>query len=434
MKFFKSSFIFLLTIILSTSTFAKEKVIFWYSLSGQLQKSLINMVDSYNASQDKIEIEAIFQGSYEESIAKFKAVSGTKEAPAIVQMNDISTAFMYKSGAITPIEKFIKEDNFNIDNLEDVLLNYYRINGELYSMPFNSSSAILVYNKEAFKKAGLNPENPPKNYSDILKYSEKLTLKDDKGITKQFGFSMIMYGWFIEQLLANENNLYVNENNGRDGKSPTKVAYEKELPNILSWLRDIYSNGYGTSYGREWSSTRTAFSSGKVAMYLDSSAGLRGVINNAKFEVGTGFIPNKSGEFNGSIIGGASLWITNSVNETNQKAAWDFIKYTTSKDVQSTWAINTGYYPVNKLSYSTKEMIDNMNKFPQFKTAIEEIQATKENSQTQGAILGVFPEVREKMVQAMENNYEGKGSVENITKRVAKESNRIIKRFNRINK
>lgn len=434
MKFFKSSFIFLLTIILSTSTFAKEKVIFWYSLSGQLQKSLINMVDSYNASQDKIEIEAIFQGSYEESIAKFKAVSGTKEAPAIVQMNDISTAFMYKSGAITPIEKFIKEDNFNIDNLEDVLLNYYRINGELYSMPFNSSSAILVYNKEAFKKAGLNPENPPKNYSDILKYSEKLTLKDDKGITKQFGFSMIMYGWFIEQLLANENNLYVNENNGRDGKSPTKVAYEKKLPNILSWLRDIYSNGYGTSYGREWSSTRTAFSSGKVAMYLDSSAGLRGVINNAKFEVGTGFIPNKSGEFNGSIIGGASLWITNSVNETNQKAAWDFIKYTTSKNVQSTWAINTGYYPVNKLSYSTKEMIDNMNKFPQFKTAIEEIQATKENSQTQGAILGVFPEVREKMVQAMENNYEGKGSVENITKRVAKESNRIIKRFNRINK
>lgn len=434
MKFFKTSFIFLLTIILSTSTFAKEKVIFWYSLSGQLQKSLINMVDSYNASQDKIEIEAIFQGSYEESIAKFKAVSGTKEAPAIVQMNDISTAFMYKSGSITPIEKFIKEDNFNIDNLEDVLLNYYRINGDLYSMPFNSSSAILVYNKEAFKKAGLNPENPPRSYSDILKYSEKLTLKDDKGITKQFGFSMIMYGWFIEQLLANENNLYVNENNGRDGKSPTKVAYEKELPNILSWLRDIYSNGYGTSYGREWSSTRTAFSSGKVAMYLDSSAGLRGVINNAKFEVGTGFIPNKSGKFNGSIIGGASLWITNSVNETNQKAAWDFIKYTTSKDVQSTWAINTGYYPVNKLSYDTKEMIDNMNKFPQFKTAIEEIQATKENSQTQGAILGVFPEVREKMVQAMENNYEEKGSVENITKRVAKESNRIIKRFNRINK
>lgn len=434
MKRLKSLTVLLLGIGLSTSLMAKEKVVFWYSLSGQLQKALTKIVDEYNASQDKVEIEAIFQGSYEESIAKFKAVSGSNEAPAIVQMNDVSTAFMYRSGAITPMEKFIKADNFNTENLEDVLLNYYRINGELYSMPFNSSSAILLYNKDAFKAAGLDPEKAPKSYSEILEYSKKLTVKNDQGITDQYGFAMIKYGWFIEQLLANENKLYVNEENGRDGKAPTAVAYEKELPEIFSWLREIYSNGYGTSYGREWSSTRTAFSSGKVAMYLDSSAGLRGVINNAKFDVGTGFIPSKSGEFNGSIVGGASFWITNSVSEETQKAAWDFIKYTVSKDVQSNWAVNTGYYPVNKLSYETKEMLDNVEKFPQFKTAIDEIQKTKSTSATQGAVLGVFPEVREKMVQAMESNYEGKDSVEKITKRVTKESNRIIKRFNRINK
>ncbi len=434
MKGLKSLLVLALGTAMSTTSLAKEKVVFWYSLSGQLQKAMEKIVEDYNGSQDKVEIEAIFQGSYEESIAKFKAVSGTKEAPALVQMNDVSTAFMYRSGAITPMEKFIKDDKFDVTKLEGALLNYYRVNGELYSMPFNSSSAILVYNKDAFREAGLDPEKAPKSYAEILEYSEKLTKKDSNGVTDRYGFAMIMYAWFIEQLLANENELYVNKENGRTGEIPTEVAYEKTLPEILTWVREIYKNGYGTSYGREWSSTRTAFSSGKVAMYLDSSAGLRGVINNANFEVGTGFIPSKSGEFNGSIIGGASLWITNSVDESIQKAAWDFVKYAVSKDVQSDWSVNTGYYPVNKGSYETAEMKENVVKFPQFQTAIDEIQETKNTPATQGAILGVFPEVREKMVQAMESNYEGKEPVDKIVKKVVKESDRIIKRFNRINK
>ncbi|MGL5460306.1 MAG: ABC transporter substrate-binding protein, partial [Cetobacterium sp.] len=412
----------------------KEKVVFWHSMSGQLQNSLNKIVTDYNNSQNNIEIEAIYQGSYEETISKFKAISGTKEAPALIQMNDISTAFMYKSGAITPIEKFIKEDNFNVNNLEDVLLNYYRIGGELYSMPFNSSTAILIYNKDAFKEVGLDPNSPPRNYSEYAEYSKKLTKKNSNGSIERYGSAMIMYGWFIEQFLANDNKLYVNKENGRMGETPTEVTYEKDLPQILEWLRGMYKEDSATSYGREWDSTRTAFASGKVAMYLDSSAGIKGIINNSNFEVGTGFIPNASGEFNGSVVGGASLWITNSSDNDIQKAAWDFVKYATSKDVQTYWSINTGYYPVNKGSYETSEMKENMEKYPQFKTAVAEIKETKPSFATQGAILGVFPEVREKMVEAMEVNYEGKTSIDKIVEKVVIDSDKIIQRYNRINK
>ena len=349
-------------------------------------------------------------------------------------MNDISTAFMYKSGAITPIEKFIKEDNFDVNNLEDALLNYYRIGGELYSMPFNSSTAILIYNKDAFKEVGLDPNNPPKSYTEYAKYSQKLTKKNNNGSVDRYGSAMIMYGWFIEQFLANDGKLYANKENGRTGEIPTEVAYKKDLPQILEWLRGMYKDNSATSYGREWDSTRTAFASGKVAMYLDSSAGIKGVINNSNFEVGTGFIPNVSGDFNGSVVGGASLWITNSSESSTQKAAWDFVKYATSKDVQAYWSINTGYYPVNKGSYETSEMKENMEKYPQFKTAVAEIKETKSSFATQGAILGVFPEVREKMVEAMEVNYEGKVSIDKIVEKVVNDSDKIIQRYNRINK
>lgn len=424
----------LLGMALSVGTYAKENIVFWHAMTGEGQKALEKIVDDYNKSQDEVVVDAIFQGSYEESIVKFKAVSGTKEVPDLVQMNDVSTSFMYRSGAVVPMYEFIKEDkNFDESKLEDVLLNYYRINGKLYSMPFNSSTAILVYNKDAFREVGLDPEKAPKSYKEIEEYSRKLVKTNKNGVVDRYGFSIISYAWFIEQLLANDNSLYVDEENGRNGKLPTKVVYGKQLPVILDWMRRMNIEKLATNYGREWNTTRSAFNSGKVAMFLDSSAGITGVIKNSNFEVGTAFIPNESGEFNGSIIGGASLWITKSENKAKQKAAWDFVKYATSKDVQAFWSSKTGYFPVNKESYDTDLMKTTMEKMPQFKTIVEELEATNKNTATQGAILGVFPDVREKMVEAMEAVSEGKDSKKEA-QNVEKASNRIISRYNRINK
>ena len=423
-----------LGLMMSLSAYAKENIVFWHAMSGTGQKALEKIVDDYNKSQDKVHVEAVFQGSYEESIVKFKAVSGTKEVPDLVQMNDISTSFMYKSGSVIPMSDFIEKDsNFDENKLEDVLLNYYRINGNLYSMPFNSSTAILVYNKNAFREVGLDPEKAPKSYKEIEEYSRKLVKTNKNGVVDRYGFSIISYAWFIEQLLANDNSLYVDEENGRNGKLPTKVVYGKQLPVILDWMRRMNTEKLATNYGREWNTTRSAFNSGKVAMFLDSSAGITGVIKNSNFEVGTAFIPNESGEFNGSIIGGASLWITKSENKAKQKAAWDFVKYATSKDVQAFWSSKTGYFPVNKESYDTDLMKATMEKMPQFKTIVEELEATNKNTATQGAILGVFPDVREKMVEAMEAVSEGKDSKKEA-QNVEKASNRIISRYNRINK
>ena len=424
----------LLGMALSVGTYAKENIVFWHAMTGEGQKALEKIVDDYNKSQDEVVVDAIFQGSYEESIVKFKAVSGTKEVPDLVQMNDVSTSFMYRSGAVVPMYEFIKEDkNFDESKLEDVLLNYYRINGKLYSMPFNSSTAILVYNKDAFREVGLDPEKAPKSYKEIEEYSRKLVKINKNGVVDRYGFSIISYAWFIEQLLANDNSLYVDEENGRNGKLPTKVVYGKQLPVILDWMRRMNTEKLATNYGREWNTTRSAFNSGKVAMFLDSSAGITGVIKNSNFEVGTAFIPNESGEFNGSIIGGASLWITKSENKAKQKAAWDFVKYATSKDVQAFWSSKTGYFPVNKESYDTDLMKATMEKMPQFKTIVEELETTNKNTATQGAILGVFPDVREKMVEAMEAVSEGKDSKKEA-QNVEKASNRIISRYNRINK
>lgn len=413
----------------STLASAKEKIIFWHAMGGNFQPTLNKIVEEYNKSQDKIEVEALYQGSYQEALNKFKSVQGTDKAPALIQLNEISTEYMYNSGAITPMQEFVKKDNYDLTKLEDTLINYYTINGTLYSMPFNSSASILLYNKDAFKEVGLDPEKAPKSYKELAEAAKKLT----KG-TERYGFAMIMDAWFIEQLLANENTLYVNEENGRAGKSPTAVAYNGEkIKTIFNWLNDMYRDNTATSYGKEYQNTRAAFLSGKVSMYIDSSAGIQQLTELANFEIGSAYVPSENGEFTGVPIGGASLWITNSVSDEKQAAAWDFVKYAVSKESQALWASSTGYYSVNKEAYDLDLLKKDLEKTPQKLVAVNEIKDTQKTAATSGAIVGVFPELRKVMTDSMEKVYVGKEKIDKIIDKMVKESDRIVKRYNRLN-
>lgn len=413
----------------STLASAKEKIIFWHAMGGNFQPTLNKIVEEYNKSQDKIEVEALYQGSYQEALNKFKSVQGTDKAPALIQLNEISTEYMYNSGAITPMQEFVKKDNYDLTKLEDTLINYYTINGTLYSMPFNSSASILLYNKDAFKEVGLDPEKAPKSYKELAEAAKKLT----KG-TERYGFAMIMDAWFIEQLLANENTLYVNEENGRAGKSPTAVAYNGEkIKTIFNWLNDMYRDNTATSYGKEYQNTRAAFLSGKVSMYIDSSAGIQQLTELANFEIGSAYVPSENGEFTGVPIGGASLWITNSVSDEKQAAAWDFVKYAVSKESQALWTSSTGYYSVNKEAYDLDLLKKDLEKTPQKLVAVNEIKDTQKTAATSGAIVGVFPELRKVMTDSMEKVYVGKEKIDKIIDKMVKESDRIVKRYNRLN-
>lgn len=413
----------------STLASAKEKIIFWHAMGGNFQPTLNKIVEEYNKSQDKIEVEALYQGSYQEALNKFKSVQGTDKAPALIQLNEISTEYMYNSGAITPMQEFVKKDNYDLTKLEDTLINYYTINGTLYSMPFNSSASILLYNKDAFKEVGLDPEKAPKSYKELAEAAKKLT----KG-TERYGFAMIMDAWFIEQLLANENTLYVNEENGRAGKSPTAVAYNGEkIKTIFNWLNDMYRDNTATSYGKEYQNTRAAFLSGKVSMYIDSSAGIQQLTELANFEIGSAYVPSENGEFTGVPIGGASLWITNSVSDEKQAAAWDFVKYAVSKESQALWASSTGYYSVNKEAYDLDLLKKDLEKTPQKLVAVNEIKDTQKTAATSGAIVGVFPELRKVMTDSMEKVYVEKEKIDKIIDKMVKESDRIVKRYNRLN-
>jgi sn-glycerol 3-phosphate transport system substrate-binding protein len=280
----------------------KDEVIeltFWHAMGGVNGKAIETMVDNFNKSHDNIKVTAQFQGTYDDALTKLKTAMQAKSGPDLVQVYDIGTRFMIDSGWITPMQDLIDGDkDFKVDNLEPNLLAYYTVDGKLYSMPFNSSTPILYYNKNAFKEAGLDPEVAPKNFKEIGEYAKKLTKKDGNNVS-QYGYSMAVYGWFFEQLLAKQGALYANNGNGRKDKA-TAVAWSEgegrqAALNILNEWKTLVDSGYAGNFGRKTDDTKNAFSAGRTAMIMESTAALGGLLKGAgdRFEIGTAFLPTK---------------------------------------------------------------------------------------------------------------------------------------------
>ncbi|BAB04798.1 ABC transporter substrate-binding protein [Halalkalibacterium halodurans] len=403
----------------------KLQVEFWHGMSGGLGETLDELVATYNESQDEVEIVPEYQGSYEELLTKFRSVGGTSDSPGLVQVFEIGTKYMIESGFITPVQEWIDKDNYDVSQLEENILTYYSVDGDLYSMPFNSSTPALYYNKDAFEEVGLDPENPPRSFSEIKEAAEKLTTDD------RYGFSILGYGWFFEQLLATQGADYVNNDNGRTDEATEAVFNGEEGLRVFEWIYDMNNDGTFGYFGTNWDDLRAAFQAEQVAMILDSTAGIKGTVEAAPFEVGVGFIPHADDvEPNGVIIGGGSIWMANGISEEEQAAAFDFLKYLQTPEVQAEWHINTGYFAINPAAYEEPIVEQEHENIPQLRVPIEQLQQTVPSTATQGALIPVFPESRQHVVTALENMLQGTDP-KTALDQAAEGTNRAIEVYNR---
>ncbi len=206
-------------------------------------------------------------------------------------------------------------------------------------------------------------------------------------------------------------------NNGREARA-TKVIFNNEAgANWLNFLKQLVDEGVGVNVGRDSGTTNgsvrdASFTKGEAAITFNSIAALRGYINNAKtagvVDVGVAYLPRPAGAKGGVIIGGASLWITDQGTPEQQAAAWDFVKWTSTPEVQAKWSSDTGYYPIRKAAYDVQVMKDTLAQYPQFGVAVEQLHATEPSFPTQGAVFGTFLQTRLAIEAAMEEFISGK--------------------------
>ncbi|TDF98330.1 ABC transporter substrate-binding protein [Paenibacillus piri] len=412
------------------SSTGPKKVVFWHAMGGANTKVVDQMVADFNGSQNKVKVEAIYQGTYDELLNKLKTSMGSNEGPTVVQMYEIGSRFMIDSKAITPMQKFIDADKYDVSQLEPNIIGYYTIDNKLYSMPFNTSNPLLYFNKDIMKASGLDPEKPMKTFEDVKQAAEAIAKSG-----KANGITIQINGWFMEQLFANQNAEYVNNGNGRKSLATESLLNTEPGLKVLTWWKSMLDSKALINLGRNAGDTRKAFASGQVGIMLDTTAALKGIVEDAsgKFEVGTGFLPKPADvkEGGGIVVGGASLWMMNNRSDSEQQSAWEFIKFLSSPKEQAYWHISTGYFPVTVKAYDEQSVKDNMKKYPQFQTAVDQLHQTKLTLATQGGVMGVFPEARQLVEGAVEEVLNNKKTPKEALDATAKTITSKIQQYNK---
>lgn len=400
---------------------------FWHSMGGNLTEAIDKMVKDYNDSQDKYLVKAEYQGEYDDALTKLRsASSGSSLDVDIVQVFELGARFMIDSGLIVPIQEMIDKNNFDVSDLEPNLLAYYTIDGKLNSMPFNSSTPLLYYNKDIFKKAGI--DKIPESLEELEVVGQKLK---DSGV--EMPISMSIYGWWVDQfMLKQEKDLFDNDN-GRGG-NPTKTVFVENggMENILSRWKSLEEKGIAPNVGR--TGGQQEFVSGVSAMTFASTASLKGILSEVgdKFEVGTAYYPAVNKDDKGMVsIGGASLYMIDSGDEKRKDGAWDFISYMVSPKSQAYWNANSGYFPVNVKAHDEPVFKENIEKFPQFKTAIDQLHDSTPESQ--GAICAVYQESRQIFEKYVEDMLNDNKTPKEAAKAMQEDIDRAITDYNRAN-
>ena len=382
-------------------------ITFWHAMTGANGEALTKLTDKFNQqNQGKIKVNLAFKNNYDDTLSAYKNALKGGQLPDVVQVYDIGTRFMIDSKATQPIQSFIDKDKYDASDIQPNIAGYYSVDNKLNSMPFNTSMPLLYINKTAFTEAGLDPSNPPKTLDEITEAAKKLTVKDASGNVTRYGFGASLYGWFLEQWTAVSNEEYCDQGNGRDNRA-TKVdlATDKHVK-LLKWWQDMVNQGLAMKLDSDTKKGDNAFSTGQVAISLESTGSLGDFLkaSNGKFEIGTGNYPKiDAGDTGGPIIGGASLWIVGKdKDDAHKRAAWEFVKFLASKDSQAQWHTSTGYFPISKGALDTDVDKQWVSQRPQFSTAIKQLEGTKLTKATQGCLLGVMPQTRKAAETAMQ--------------------------------
>jgi sn-glycerol 3-phosphate transport system substrate-binding protein len=414
-------------------------ITFWHSMNAANRDALEALTARFNGMQNEVKVQLVFQGTYVDSLNKFIASLRSGDVPAIIQMHDVATQLMIDSQEVTPVQDFIDGEGYDLSDFEPRLLDYYRVGDRLYSMPFNVSSPVLLYDKTSFREAGLDPEKPPQTLEELTEYSRKLVKRDSQGNITRSGIALEISPWNFEQMLANAGALFVNNGNGRDGRPTEAVFNGPEGKTIFQWWGDMVRSGLAFNVGRNPTGTDhlLAVGSGRAAMTIATSASLRSVLNvieagggPAGLEPAVAPLPAPQSPDGGMIVGGASLWIIKSRPETEQEAAWKFIKFLVEPAQQADWYSGTGYFPIRRQAYEEPAALDVEARYPYFRIAPEHLVAGARNRATQGALLGPFPQVRDAVATAIEEMVAGSKSPADALDDAAREATQIIRDYN----
>lgn len=417
----------------------RVQVEFWHGLTQPLGGILEQIATDFNASQTKYQVNATFKGSYPETMVAAVAAFRAGNAPHIVQMFEVGTATMMAArGAIKPVYELAQETGVNLDpkNYVGGVRGYYSTaDGKLVSMPFNSSTPVTWYNKDAFKKAGLDPNKPPRTWEETREAAKKIRAANAAAC----GYTMAWPTWTqFETFSAIHNIPLATKANGLKGMD-TELKINSPLHiKHMQTLIEMQKEG-SFKYGGRDAAGDALFPSGECAI-IHASSGLRArIVKEAKFDWGVTMLPyykGTPGAPKNSIIGGASFWVMTSPKRTPEeyKAVAEFFAYISRPEVDAKWHMDTGYVPITLAGFALASGQGYYIKNPGADIPFRQLTLTEPTENSMGLRLGNMPEIRVIMQEEMEKAFQGQQTAKQALDSAVQRGNVVLRNFERTNR
>ena len=354
------------------------ELFFPVQVDGKLARDMGTLIKEFDDTHPDIKATAVYTGSYDDTMIKTRAAIKAGKPPAAVIMSANFLLDMQIENELTNLDGLIGADGTTkqqfLGQFFPALQGNAVINGSVYGVPFQNSTPLLYINADHAKEAGLDPNKPPQTWAELTDWAKKLTKRDGDKVTR-WGIEIpCVYdycGWMMETLTMSNGGRYYNEEFGGE------VYYDTpSMLGALTWWSDLVAKHKVHPPGAlAGPAVSTAFISGNASMIMLSTGSLTYVRDNAKFPYKVAFIPRNVR--NAVPIGGASLIIPTGLEADKQKAAWTLIKWLTSPEKSAWWSRATGYFAPNMGAYKTPDMVEFLNKNPDAKIAVEQLDVAK---------------------------------------------------------
>jgi sn-glycerol 3-phosphate transport system substrate-binding protein len=420
----------------ASQTATPIRIVWWHSMTGALADQIARIVKTFNTSQSAVELTAIYKGSYADTLTAAIAAFRAGQAPHLVQVFEVGTGTMLAAGrAVKQIWELSQETGIKIDpaNYIPAVRGYYSLaDGRMGSMPFNSSTAIVWYNKDAFAKAGLDPDHFPATWAELVKAAQTLASKAPTPIPCTTSW----FTWIqFEEFSAIHNIPFATQADGFAGLDATLLVnsphHVKQLQRFLNMAKD----GSFKYTGRD-SAPDAVFYSGQAAIGFGSSSGRGDIVRNAKFNWAPALLPYDPEIIQqpiNSIIGGASLWSMTAPGRTPEeyKAVAQFLSFLGTPEQDAIWSQNTGYVPVTLGGYALSKQQGYYEKNPGTDLPVIQLTRGHVTDNSRGIRLGRLPEIRNVMYEEVETAMQGKQTAQQALDNSVSRGNAILRQFER---
>ncbi len=410
---------------------APIEIQWWHAMTGVNGELVNKMADEFNQSQKQYKVVPVYKGGYADVMQAAIAAFRAGDPPAIVQIFEVGTATMMAAkGAVKPVYRLMADAGEKFDPkayLPAVTAYFSTADGKMLSLPFNTSTAILYYNKDAFTKAGLDPSKPPKTWPELFADAKKI-----RAAGYPCGFTSSWISWIqIEQFSAWHNLPIGTKANGMDG---TDTVFEFNNPTVVRHIQNLAEAEKDKTfdYGGRTTEPDQKFVSGECGMTLNSSAYYGLAKAGAKFPFGLGelpYYPDVKGAPQNSIIGGASLWVMSGKTAKEYKGVAEFLSFLSTTPQQVRWHETTGYLPITKAAYEATRASGFYEKNPGLDLPIIQMTGKPPTENSRGLRFGNFLQIRDIIAEELEGAFSGKETAQQALDNAVRRGNVLLRQF-----